>query len=73
MVPKLIHPLPPEPDSPGYGNGYDSPGGGGGGQGRYGGGDVWMQDNIEQRPPTPVRGRGGNFYNQFSDYFQPDS
>lgn len=60
MVPKLIHPLPPEAESP-YGNGYE-------GSMFRGANDVWMQDNIEQRPPTPVRGRGGGYQFGWSDF-----
>lgn len=59
MVPKLIHPIPPEPESP-SGYGFVD----GGAANRFGGNDVWMQDNIEQRPPTPVRGRGGGNFQQ---------
>ena len=56
MVPKLIHPLPPQQASP---RGSDSDAGGEAGPPNPAL-DTWMQAVNDERPPTPPRGRAGS-------------
>ena len=61
MVPKLIHPVPPEVTKREDGDNAfadGSPTGAGAAVGG-GGNDTWMQAINQERPPTPPRGRSG--------------